>query len=391
MELQQQLTELITEQKSFIAKADGEFKSLGTVTTETKTRLDAIQTQVDAIDKKLVDRIGTPGAEQKSLAEVLKENDDVARIVRDKKGRAVFTLTGEHSRIGEVKTITTPAIVTPGVVDADRMQGIVTEARRTLRVRDVLSSRPTTLPLVYWVKVNSPLVNASPQVEASSKFENAVTFTTANSPVKTIATFIKASRQALDDFAELAGFLQTGLPYYVNKDEEDQLLSGDNTGENLNGLTTQATSFDTSLLSAAAGYTRIDQVGAAIEQVNAIDEVDPTFIIMNRKDWWKLRRTKDSFGRYILGDPQSIGNPTLWGLTPVATNAIAQGTFLVGSGNAAATEIRDRMEMQVDISTEDSDNFQRNLVTIRAEKRLVLCVMRPASFITGTFATSPAS
>jgi hypothetical protein len=47
------------------------------------------------------------------------------------------------------------------------------------------------------------------------------------------------------------------------------------------------------------------------------------------------------------------------------------------------------MEMQVDISQEHSDFFIKNLVAIRAEKRLALVVKRPASFITGNFSTSP--
>ena len=37
-----------------------------------------------------------------------------------------------------------------------------------------------------------------------------------------------------------------------------------------------------------------------------------------------------------------------------------------------------------------SDWFTKNLIAIRAEKRLTLCVYRPASFITGSFTTSPA-
>ena len=60
-----------------------------------------------------------------------------------------------------------------------------------------------------------------------------------------------------------------------------------------------------------------------------------------------------------------------------------------GSGSPVATEIRDRMEMVVEVSTEHSDYFSKNLVAIRAEKRLALVVYRPASFITGTFTTSP--
>jgi len=220
-------------------------------------------------------------------------------------------------------------------------------------------------------------------------YENALQFTTATTQVQTIATFIRASTQIMSDLPELEGFIKSGLPYYVNKVEEQQILSGDGTGVNLNGLITQATAFNTALLSAAAGYTRIDQIGAAAEQVDILDEVPATFVALNPRDWWNIRRTKDGFGQYILGPPQFLGNPSIWDLTPIATTAVAAGTFLVGNGDPAAVEIRDRMGMQVDISTEDADNFTKNLVTVRAEKRMALVVMRPQSFITGTFATSP--
>ena len=70
---------------------------------------------------------------------------------------------------------------------------------------------------------------------------------------------------------------------------------------------------------------------------------------------------------------------------------MSTGTFLVGSGDAAAAEIRDRMELMVEVSTEHQDFFVKNLVAVRAEKRLALVVKRPASFVTGSFVTSPAS
>ncbi len=391
--LEQQLTDLIADQAKFHARADQEFKTYGTMQTETKEAITKLQQQLDAIDVKIAEKHAA-GVPEKSIKQELQENEQYLRLCRDKKGQALITFTGNAAeKLINRKTILESAvgIETPGVIEADRDSGIVREAQRRLSIRGALSSRPTSAPLVYWAKVNSPLVSASPmmQHEALVKHENAVTFTTANSTIRTLATFIKASKQVLDDFSELAGFLQSDLPYYVNRQEETQLLSGDNAGDNLNGLITQATAFDTALLSATVGWTRIDQVGAAIQQIGEADELDPSFVVLHRRDWWKIRRTKDSFGRYILGDPQSVGNPKLWDLTTIPTNSIAAGTFLVGSGDPAAAEIRDRMEMEVLISTEDSDNWQRNLVTVRAEKRMCLAVKRPASYITGTFSTSP--
>ena len=72
-------------------------------------------------------------------------------------------------------------------------------------------------------------------------------------------------------------------------------------------------------------------------------------MVLHPNDWWEMRLTKDGFGRYILGDPQTNVRPSLFGLDVVYTTSIANGTFLVGSGNPIASEIRDRMEMQVEI------------------------------------------
>jgi hypothetical protein len=74
---------------------------------------------------------------------------------------------------------------------------------------------------------------ASPVPEAGTKLEEAVSFSAPSGRVKTIAAWIPASRQILDDLTELAGFLETSLTYYVEVAEELQILSGDGTDENL--------------------------------------------------------------------------------------------------------------------------------------------------------------
>lgn len=393
--LEVKLNETIAAIQKHHEKAAEEIKNHGTMFADTKASIEKLQQQVDAIDLKLVEQQRNTPAAEKSILETLKENDDVSRLLRHKKGRAIFTLSGEQAnQVMDQKAILSGGAgygtASGGVIPIERIPTIVQEARRRLRVRDLLPARPTQSPLIYYVKVSVPMAIASPQVEGSAKAETSVQFTTASVAVQTLAVFIKASKQVLDDFTELDGFIRASLPYYVNKAEDLQLLTGSGTGQDLNGMVTQASAFNGGLLSAAAGYTRIDQIGAAIEQVDIIDEVPATFVVLNPRDWWNLRRTKDGFGRYILGDPQNEGNPTIWDLNVVSTTAMASGTFLVGNGDPAAVEIRDRMEMQVDVSTEDVDNFEKNLVTIRAEKRLALIVSRPQSFITGTFATSPA-
>ena len=246
------------------------------------------------------------------------------------------------------------------------------------------------MQIVDFIKVTNPFSIASPVAEASLKPENAVTFAAVSERIKLLATYVLASRQVLDDFTELMSFIKTSLPYYVNKAEELGFLAGDGAGEDLHGIIPQATAFNTGLLPAAnKGWNKIDVVATAISQIMIAQELDPTFCVLNPIDWMNIRLTKDGFGRYILGDPQSTVRPNIFGVDVIPTTSITAGTFLVGSGSPVAAEIRDRMDMTVDISTEDSDNFRRNLVTIRAEKRTAMLVKRVGSFVSGTFTTSP--
>ncbi len=398
-ELELKLAEALTDLKSFKEKAETEQKNFGTILAETKAGYEAMQKQVDAIDMKMAER-KVAEAGQPDWKTAFVENESLARIMRDGVGKAVIRLDAKAVKglLERKTTITSDAVgrMTTGVLAIDRYAGLTIEARQRPTLRSVISARPTTLGIIDYVKTNTISLRptTSPQTEGQSKYEGAATFTSASERVQTLSVFIPASKQVLDDQAELLGYLETALPYYVNLEEEYQILTGAGTGVNLNGLNTVGTAFSTALRNASQyaskGYYTMDDIARCIQQIAVAKEVEPTFAVLNPTDWWNMRLQKDSYGRYILGDPQSPVEPLLWGLTVVPTTVQTAGTFTVGSGNPAATELRDRMEMQVDISTEDANNFTKNLITIRAEKRVALVTRRPGSFITGTFASSPA-
>jgi HK97 family phage major capsid protein len=360
---------------------------------EGDTRFKQLQVQVDGIDAKLADRHVAQGCKAKSLRSILSENESFSRLLHDKKGSARIALDGdEAAALLERKSTITSAGYAPtsGVLTIDRTPEITLEPRQVLRMRNVLTARPTTAQYVDFIKVLSPMSKASPAAEGTLKMENAVTFLPVMQKVCTLATWIPASKQILDDLGELAAFLESTLRYYVDLEEEAQILSGDNTAENYHGLISQATAFDTSLLSAGQGWNEIDIIGRAIEQLGIAKEITPTFVTLNPRNWANMRLLKDAFGRYILGSPQANVAPALFNLNVVETTSIAAGTFLVGSGDPIACELRDRMQLLYEVSTEDSDKFRRNLVSCRAEKRACLITKRPGSYVTGSFSTSPA-
>lgn len=107
-------------------------------------------------------------------------------------------------------------------------------------------------------------------------------------------------------------------------------------------------------------------------------------MVLNEIDWALIETAKDSENRYIFANPLQLAGPVLWGRPVVPTTEIDEDKFLVGAFRAAAT-IYDRMDTEVLISSEDRDNFVKNMLTVRAEKRLALAIKRAAALIYGDF------
>jgi HK97 family phage major capsid protein len=273
------------------------------------------------------------------------------------------------------------------LVDGDRLSGIATVPNRVLTIRDVLPSSTTDSNLVEFTRENVFTNNAGPQIGGSpqafenvTKPESGITFTLATAPVITLAHFIPASVQVLDDSPSLASHINNRLMYGLKLKEETQILSGTGANHQLNGLITQATTYT---VTSPQLTNEIDIIRHAMRQAH-VAEYMPNFLVLHPTDWYsiEIRHVSTSDARYVVGDPNSLMQNRLWGLNVVVTNSISAGTFLLGTSFAA--EIKDRQQAAVEASREDSVNFQKNMVTIRAEERLTLCVYRTEAFITGS-------
>ena len=104
--------------------------------------------------------------------------------------------------------------------------------------------------------------------------------------------------------------------------------------------------------------------------------------MLHPTDWAKIELTKDSQGRYIVGDPTGVLGKRLWNLPVVDTQAMGVGHFLTGAFRLGA-QIFDRQTIEILMSTENENDFIRNMITIRGEERLALAVYRPAAFTYG--------
>jgi len=279
-----------------------------------------------------------------------------------------------------ITTLRTDADGSAGdLIAPTRLPGVIAPPDRRMTVRDLITPGRMDGDLLQYVKETGFTNSAGMVAEGAKKPESTIKFDMVETGPKVIAHFVKASRQILSDASQLASYIDGRLRYGLAYKEEQQLLNGDGTGQNLLGIIPQATAYADPI--GLSGATQIDMMRLAMLQA-ALAEYPATGHVLNPIDWAFIELMKDSEGRYIIGNPQGSTQPTLWGLPVVTTQAIAVDKFLTGAFRLGA-QVFDRWDARVEVATENEDDFVKNMVTILAEERLALAVFRPEAFVYG--------
>lgn len=344
-----------------------------TAVTEAKARL-------DELEQKVARKGGDETPQHKSAGYQFIEDENVKTLMAAP--RSGQRVTVETKAI--ISSLTTDAEGSAGDLVVPQRVGMAPNAIRRLTIRDLLMPGRTGSGSIQYPKETGFTNAAATHTETggTAKPQSDIKFDLVTQAVTTIAHWVLATRQILDDAPMLQSYIDGRLRYGLALEEEDQLLNGGGTGTDLNGVYTQATALGANP-AVVAMPTKIDVIRFAMLQAT-LAEFPATGIVMHPTDWAGIETLKDTAGAYIIGDPASNIEKRLWGLPVVDTPAITVDKFLVGSFGMAA-QIFDREDATVAISTEDDQNFRKNLVTILAEERLALAVYRPEAFVKGDF------
>ena len=370
--------------KEFAEDAKGRLEKGEALTTAAKQSADEalvkfneLSAQMTEVEQKLARRGEQTDTERKSLGQRFVENDDVKAFMQRAPSKGAVSM--------EVKAITSVTTDTDGaagdLIVPDRQDGIVAPPERRMTVRDLITPGRTNSNAIQYVQETGFTNNAAPAPEGTLKAESTVKFDLKTVPVATIAHWVQASKQILADAPMLSSYIDGRLRYGLAYAEELQMLKGDGTGSNLLGLVPQAVAY------AAPGglvaATMIDQLRYAMLQA-VLAEYPSTGHVMHPIDWARIETLKDGDGRYIIGNAADGAAPRLWRLPVVETPAMTVDKFLTGAFKLAA-QLFDREDANVEISTEDRDNFVKNMVTIRGEERVGMAVYRPEALVYGDF------
>jgi HK97 family phage major capsid protein len=262
--------------------------------------------------------------------------------------------------------------------------------QRPLRLRDVVTTLTTTSDTIEYVRMTSQTNNAAPVAESTTtadpgsmnaangvKPESALAWAKVTTPVRTIAHWIPITKRALSDAAQVRTIIDAFLRYGLEEELEDQMVSGDGTGENLEGLANvsgvQAQAWDSNLLTT----TR-----KARTKVRLVGRSTPNAYLFNPADLEAIDLLQDNEARFYFGGPSGLGSAgagTLWGLPVIETEAVPAGTGYVGDFRKAV--LWDREQASITISDSHANFFIRNMVAILAEMRAAFGVIQPNAFV----------
>jgi HK97 family phage major capsid protein len=381
-----------------------EAKTQDTLKTLDESRI-KVQEEVIEIRKQVLDVAqklatipqGGSGAAQQSLYDVIVNSDqwkDASKRGVGAKSMDPVVIGSFHRYGGFMNTqITNPNPLSNDnpLVPAQRVAGIIVPPEQRLFIRDLIPQARATSNLIEFASEATFTNSARPQGDVSPvghgegelKAESAITFSLSNAPVVTIAHWIPASRQVLSDASFLQGHISGRLLYGLKLEEETELLVGDGGAGKLRGLNTAATAFNGS----TTNDSILDTLLRALLQVS-LSNFEASAFILHPFNWYQAMLLKDTTGRYLFSDPQSMVAPRVWAKPVVASQTQTVGKFTAGAFNLAA-QIWDKEDATIRVSENVNDHFIRNLVAILAEERLALTIYRASAIVTGN--VSPGS
>lgn len=388
--LSNDVTKASTEVKALLDLQADELKAHGGTLTETSTRLQKAEDNYNKLMKDIED-VQTEMKELQAQGKRLNYGQDELKSVGESfvnsevyksamaNGLHITNAMNVKSFFGmEQKDLTTSSVAP--LIEPLRI-GMLAR-NQVLRIRDLMNVATLNTGAIEYIQEKVFTNNAAPVAEKDLKPQSNISFEQQTATAKTIAHWIPATKQAIEDAQMLQNFINTRLIDGLKDVEDAQILYGSGTGEDLQGLMLAEGVQDAG---ASGSKTSLDHIRHALT-LNAMSGYRATGIILNPLDWEQIELAKGTDGHYIFVSVNNGAESRLFRVPVVETPRINVGDFLTGAFGVGA-QLLDREQANVRISESHADFFVRNQYAIRAEERIAMPIYRPQSFVKGTFGT----
>lgn len=338
-----------------------------------------------------------PGLEEKSLGDLFVESDAFQKANREEfrdkpyiraniEGKSIFSMSA--------------GTVTHQVLGSAQNLGIAERPYRKFHIRDLFPKSSTKHSVLYGARETGWTNNArqvkeryaadgtSPATGADTDTwgrapRSKLAMTPVMYPVGEIAHLIDMHKNILSDEPRLKSFVNTRLVEGVKYTEDYDLLHSVGDGQSITGI------YNTPGVQQYTGLAT-DQYSVQIRRSITkalLAEYEPTGIVLSPTMWEHVEVEEDKNGAFRVAIAVAIGaEKKVWRLNVVETTAMSDADFLIGAFGLGA-QLHDRQSVSVTVSSENAENFEKGLVTFRADERVALEVPRPESFVIGKWTT----
>ena len=326
-------------------------------------------------------------AEVKSVGQLFTESDAYKNYV----GTGV---KGIDSKIETKTTLTTTGYPPETLRQPGILETALRDPNAVISLFDVINSDQNAFSYLEETTFTN---NAAEAAEGAAVGEAALAFTERTESIRKMGVFIPVTDELLADEAGIQGYLNSRLQTMIRLRLDSQLLSGDGTAPNLEGLLDAGKSSvgSSDFNSYSGNLGRIGKIYDAITDIRVNAFTEPDAIVMHPNDWNQIVTqvgadfAGTSSAGYAEKSPLFVAaggmgaGPAaqIWGIKVVPTTAISNNTVLVGKfGGGEAANVVMRQGIELAVTDSHSDFFIKNQLAIRATMRVGFPVYRQAAF-----------
>ena len=374
--------------KASLDNAKGEFETslkseISNLTNKYNEKFEEAQKRMDSleIESKKTMAGTTPKSFKASLEAALKDGA-IDSLVKGNTNAAKFELKSSDMTMANTFT---------GVIAGETIvPDIKFDPSRAVHIRSLIPNGTTDAQTIRFPKESAYTDNAAATAQGSALGQSDFDLTATSVNVEKIGTFMKITEEMLADTPQLSSYLSARVPSKVLAIEDNQIMSGDGSSPNMSGLFTDGTAFTTSsgglFYQSVESANEYDVLIAALNQLALLNYTADS-ILLNPTDFHKIVLLKSTANEYLKNQVIQGIQPSIMGVPVTINTAIPNGKFVVAQ-LSVATQLWIRDGLGIEFSREDSDNFQKSFVTVRALERAALTTYLPNAIVQGTFSSA---
>lgn len=225
-----------------------------------------------------------------------------------------------------------------------RTGDIVPVAVRPTPVLARIPQMPTTSPSVVYMEQTTLTAPSSMGISEGAVYtEAAIAYTERTSPVVKRGVFLPVTDEQMADVPGIRMLIDNDLVGMMMRDVENQIFNGNGTAPNLSGILNNSNINTVAKDSDQATFSALLE---GIKSCRVTGRATPDLIVLNLTDWFEMAATQLATGQYMTGSMHEGIFERLWGLNIVMSDALAEGTGLVGAFSEHCY-IRDRQDIDI--------------------------------------------